>query len=99
MMVGVAFCFGAGGVGPTGTATRFCAPSAIAPKSDIVAIAVATRVLIARKQCAKKSIVQPNAYRASPFGNMTFSGAALRAARSFGMSRLLVEPASRGGTR
>src|SRR5436853_7313216 len=108
MIVGVAFCFGAGGIGPIGTAIRLCAPMAMPHKIDIVIIAVAVRVLIeecdghrpplqTQKQCAKKSIVQPNAQRASPLGNMTFSGAALKAARSFGMRRLLVGPASRGG--
>src|SRR5207245_5219568 len=38
-------------------------------------------------------------HRESPFGNMTFFGAALRAARSFGINRLLIGPASRGDTR
>jgi len=53
------------------------------------------RVHVAHRATATERVDQ----RASPLGNMTFPGAALRAARSFGIKRDLVGPDSRAGTR
>jgi len=43
--------------------------------------------------------LSPSSQRAAPAGNITFSGAALSAARSFLIKRFLTRPASRGATR
>ena len=44
-------------------------------------------------------LLRDKRYRALPLGNMTLSGCSFSAAKSLGISRVLIEPASRGGTR
>src|SRR5205807_3231673 len=57
------------------------------------------RADLATSVVGSNEIVDVDLQRASPFGNMTFSGAALSAASNFGIKRDLIGPASRGGTR
>ncbi len=57
------------------------------------------KVMRWRMQLRKFGWLSGSTYRFAPAGNMTFSGAAFSAVRSFGIKRVLIEPASRGGTR